>query len=85
MRRRRRSGYEDRTEVEALGQRCWGARCGGPSQRAARVELTVHTTNERGVSLYRRHGFEVEGTRRGSLLVNGRLVDEYRMSVTSAV
>jgi RimJ/RimL family protein N-acetyltransferase len=49
-----------------------------------RVELTVHTTNMRAVALYRRHGFEVEGTRRKSLLVGGRYVDEYLMSVTNA-
>ena len=45
-----------------------------------RVDLTVHTTNERALSLYRRLGFEIEGTRRSSLLVSGRYVDEYLMS-----
>jgi RimJ/RimL family protein N-acetyltransferase len=50
----------------------------------ARVELTVHTTNERAVALYRRHGFEVEGKRRKSLYVNGRYIDEFLMSVTNA-
>ncbi len=49
-----------------------------------RVELTVHTTNQRALELYQRHGFEIEGTRRKSLLVNGRLVDEYLMSLTHA-
>jgi RimJ/RimL family protein N-acetyltransferase len=49
-----------------------------------RVELTVHTTNERALALYLRHGFEVEGTRRKSLLVGGRYVDEYLMSITNA-
>jgi len=49
-----------------------------------RVELTVHTTNQRAFELYQRHGFEVEGIRRKSLLVNGRLVDEYLMSLTNA-
>ena len=48
-----------------------------------RVELTVHTTNQRAVALYQRHGFEVEGTRRSSLLVSGRYVDEYLMSVVT--
>jgi RimJ/RimL family protein N-acetyltransferase len=32
--------------------------------------------NERALALYRRCGFEVEGTRRHSLLVDGRYVDE---------
>ena len=50
----------------------------------ARLELTVHTTNRRAFELYRRHGFEVEGVRRMSLLVNGLYVDEYLMSNTNA-
>lgn len=50
----------------------------------ARLELTVHTTNRRAFELYRRHGFEVEGVRRKSLLVNGQYVDEYLMSTTHA-
>lgn len=49
-----------------------------------RLELTVHIRNQRAVALYLRHGFEVEGTRRKSLLVDGRYVDEYLMSVTNA-
>ena len=50
----------------------------------ARLELTVHTTNLRAFELYRRHGFEVEGLRQKSLLVNGQFVDEYLMSNTHA-
>ena len=46
-----------------------------------RIELTVHTTNERAVDLYKRAGFEIEGVRRRSLLVSNRYVDEYLMSV----
>jgi RimJ/RimL family protein N-acetyltransferase len=49
-----------------------------------RVELTVHTANEPAVSLYRKFGFQVEGTRRHSLRVDGRVVDEYLMSVINA-
>lgn len=45
-----------------------------------RLELTVHTTNLRATALYLRHGFEVEGRRRCSLLVDGEYVDEYLMS-----
>jgi len=44
-----------------------------------RLELTVMTHNP-AVALYRRVGFEVEGTRRHSLLVDGTYVDEYYMS-----
>ena len=53
----------------------WAATVG-----AVRVELTVHTTNVRAVSLYLRHGFQAEGTRRSSLFVGGCYVDEYLMS-----
>jgi RimJ/RimL family protein N-acetyltransferase len=45
-----------------------------------RLELTVMTHNERAVSLYRRVGYEVEGTRRAALLVEGQLVDELWMA-----
>jgi RimJ/RimL family protein N-acetyltransferase len=45
-----------------------------------RLELTVHTTNTRAVALYQRFGFEIEGTRRASLLVDGEYRDEYLMS-----
>lgn len=48
-----------------------------------RVELTVHTSNERAVALYRRCGFAIEGTRCASLCVDGRYVDEYLMSVVN--
>ena len=41
-----------------------------------RLELTVMAHNERALALYRKSGFEVEGTRRNALLVDGRYVDE---------
>jgi RimJ/RimL family protein N-acetyltransferase len=42
--------------------------------------LTVHTSNLQALGLYLRYGFQVEGVRRHSLLVDGRYVDEYLMS-----
>jgi hypothetical protein len=36
-----------------------------------------HTANARAVALYRRHGFEIEGTRRSSMRVDGVHTDEY--------
>lgn len=45
-----------------------------------RLELTVVTRNEAGVDLYKKMGFEVEGTKRHSLFINGEFVDEYYMS-----
>ena len=51
-----------------------------PAVGVKRLELTVHTSNERATSLYRKFGFEIEGTRRCSLLVDGEFKDEYLMS-----
>jgi RimJ/RimL family protein N-acetyltransferase len=45
-----------------------------------RLELTVMAHNERGVRLYRKMGFEMEGIRKHSLKVNGEYVDEYAMA-----
>lgn len=45
-----------------------------------RLELTVMTHNERGIALYKKKGFEIEGTKRASICVNGNYVDEYLMS-----
>ena len=50
-------------------------------RKMRRIELTVHTSNARAIDVYRRCGFEVEGIRRSSLLVDGRYVDEYLMAV----
>lgn len=56
-----------------------------PSAGLKRLELTVHTTNDRAIALYRRHGFAVEGTRKCSLLVDGQYVDEHLMSFITSV
>jgi len=45
-----------------------------------RIELTVYTDNERAMRLYRKFGFEVEGTLRGYALRNGEYVDAYTMA-----
>ncbi len=45
-----------------------------------RLELSVMVHNQRGLGLYRKMGFEIEGTKRDSLLVDGSYVDEYYMS-----
>jgi len=44
-----------------------------------RLELTVFTDNERAIALYRRFGFEAEGTHREYALRNGRLADVLAM------
>jgi putative acetyltransferase len=47
---------------------------------ALRVELTVYTENERALKLYRRFGFEIEGTYRGYSLRGGAYTDTYAMA-----
>lgn len=45
-----------------------------------RLELTVMTHNAVAVGLYQRRGFQVEGTRRRAMRVDGAFVDEYYMA-----
>lgn len=45
-----------------------------------RLELTVMTHNAAALALYKKMGFEIEGTLRQSLQVDGVFVDEYHMS-----
>ncbi len=45
-----------------------------------RLELTVYTDNAAALALYRKAGFEVEGTHRGYALRDGRFVDAYAMA-----
>ena len=49
-------------------------------QSIHRLELTVMTYNTAGIALYKKVGFEIEGTKRDSLLIDGKYVDEYYMS-----
>jgi RimJ/RimL family protein N-acetyltransferase len=44
-----------------------------------RLELTVMVHNTRGVGLYQKMGFAIEGVKKDSLLVDGVYVDEYYM------
>ncbi len=45
-----------------------------------RLELTVMKHNQRGIALYQRMGFEVEGVKRDDLLVDGGYIDQYMMA-----
>ena len=47
---------------------------------ATRLELTVFTDNERAIALYRRFGFEAEGTHREYALRGGRYADVLAMA-----
>lgn len=45
-----------------------------------RMELLVQTSNKTGINLYRKMGFQIEGTKRDSYVIDGKYVDEYLMS-----
>lgn len=49
-------------------------------QSIHRLELTVVTRNIAAISLYKKVGFEIEGTKRHSLFIDSEFVDEYHMS-----
>lgn len=56
-----------------------------PGAGIKRLELTVHTANVRAVNLYQRCGFDIEGTRRSSMLVDGVYTDEYLMALITGI
>ncbi|SYZ72292.1 GCN5-related N-acetyltransferase [Candidatus Zixiibacteriota bacterium] len=49
------------------------------AKKMHRLELTVMVSNERGIRLYQKMGFEFEGVRKDSMLVEGEYIDEYNM------
>ena len=49
-------------------------------KKVTRLELTVICENVVAKHLYEKHGFEVEGVKRKSLLIDGRYLDEYYMA-----
>ncbi len=48
--------------------------------RVDRIELTVFVDNEPAIAVYRKHGFEIEGTGKKYALRNGEYVDAYYMA-----
>lgn len=49
-------------------------------QHLHRLELGVMVHNTAGIALYKKQGFEIEGTRRHAYVINGQYVDEYYMA-----
>lgn len=48
--------------------------------RIHRMYLTVLTKNIKGVGLYKKMGFKIEGTLRDSIFLDGKFEDEYTMA-----
>jgi len=48
--------------------------------KITRLELTVMCNNTAAIHLYQKKGFEIEGTKRKSMIVDGKYVDEYYMA-----
>jgi RimJ/RimL family protein N-acetyltransferase len=53
---------------------CWAV-----EHDISKLELTVMVHNTRAYQLYLRNGYEVEGTKKRSVLVGGKFYDEYYM------
>lgn len=46
----------------------------------SRIELEVYAENAAAISLYRKHGFDIEGTCRNYAFRDGRFVDAHLMA-----
>jgi RimJ/RimL family protein N-acetyltransferase len=84
--RNRRTAYLVIGILQAYAGQGLGTRLMAEAERWARerglhrLELTVMAHNSRAVALYRKAGFDIEGTKRQNLFVNGVYIDEYLMS-----
>jgi len=47
------------------------------STEITRIEAEVRATNDRGVHLYEKNGFKIEGRREKAALINGKFEDEF--------
>jgi len=45
-----------------------------------RLELEVFANNEAAIALYKKHGFELEGTKRRARKIDGAYIDTHKMS-----
>ena len=70
------AGYSGRGIGKALfeGLEKWAINSG-----ITRLELTVMMHNEKAINLYKKMGFEIEGLKKHSLIVDNQYVDEYYM------
>lgn len=74
-------GMEQAHAGQGIGSRLFQAvEDWGRANGIHRLELTVMCHNERGVALYKKMGFEIEGVERHGLCVDGQWVDQYYMA-----
>lgn len=45
-----------------------------------RLELMVLTNNVKGIFLFRKMGYKIEGTKQDAMFIDGRYIDEYSMT-----
>jgi len=74
-------GVHEKFRGRGIGRALFGALDKWAAGRGLRrLELTVIAGNDAGVALYKKMGFDVEGIKRDSLLIDGKYVDEYYMA-----
>lgn len=71
----------------AVSQEMWGQGLGSKmlhlmesharNNGIIRIEAEVRTANDRGIELYKKNGFEIEGTRKAAAFIEGQFKDEY--------
>ncbi len=55
--------------------------CAKSSSVLTRLDLQVYIDNARGIKLYEKMGFVIEGRLRNSIIRNGKYVDDYHMGL----
>ena len=66
----------------ALDEKKTALESAAEQEKILRLELTVQCRNEVALHLYQKMGFQIEGVKKNSMVVNGEFVDEYYMART---
>ncbi|WP_348633530.1 GNAT family protein [Rhizobium sp. BK251] len=76
------NGYRSGTSRQGLGHRLIVRTLEGAREKGViRVELSVHSDNERAIRLYERVGFVREGVARDAVFIDGRYLDAVDMAL----
>ncbi|RDU37478.1 GNAT family N-acetyltransferase [Neobacillus piezotolerans] len=74
------AGIAEAHRGSGTGTRLFGELLAWASQAGIhRLELTVMAHNEAAIGLYKKMGFQIEGTKHHSLFINSSYIDEYYM------